>query len=102
MRVLVTGASGFLGSRLCERLLARGDDVVGLSRDPARARQANPAITWHAWNPASERPPSSALHGIDAVVNLVGESLNQRWTADAKRRIRESRERATKNLVAGI
>ena len=102
MRVLVTGASGFIGSAVCDALLARGDETVGLTRDPKRARDGNPTVTWHAWNPAAERPPASALAGVDAVVNLIGESIDQRWTEDAKRRIRDSRERATKNLVDAI
>jgi uncharacterized protein (TIGR01777 family) len=102
MRVLVTGASGFLGSAVCDALLARGDEAVGLTRDPARARQGNPTVTWHAWNPASERPPASALAGVDGVVNLIGEPIDQRWTETAKERIRSSRERSTKNLVDAI
>jgi uncharacterized protein (TIGR01777 family) len=102
MRVLVTGASGFLGSAVCDALLARGDEIVGLTRDPQRARQGNPTVTWHAWNPAAERPPASALEGIDGVVNLVGEPIDQRWTEAAKQRIRDSRERSTKNLVDAI
>jgi hypothetical protein len=102
MRVLVTGASGFIGSRLCDALLARGDEVVGLSRDPDRARQTNPTVRWHAWRPTSERPPTAAIEGVDGVVNLIGEPIDQRWTDDAKRRIRESRERAAKNLVDAL
>jgi uncharacterized protein len=102
MRVLVTGASGFLGSAVCDALLARGDETVGLTRDPERARQGNPTVTWHAWNPAAERPPGRALEGVDGVVNLVGEPIDQRWTETAKQRIRESRERSTKNLVDAI
>lgn len=102
MRVLVTGASGFLGSRVCDALLARGDAVVGLSRDPQRARSTNPTVTWHAWNPVSERPPDSALEAVDGVINLIGESILQRLTHEAKERILESRERATKNLVDAI
>jgi uncharacterized protein (TIGR01777 family) len=102
MRVLVTGASGFLGSAVCDALLARGDEIVGLTRDPQRARQGNPTVTWHAWSPAAERPPASALEGVDGVVNLVGEPIGQRWTEAAKQRIRDSRERATKNLVDAI
>jgi uncharacterized protein len=102
MRVLVTGASGFLGSHACDALLARGDQVVGLTRDPERARQSNPTVSWHAWDPGLERPPASAIEGVDGVINLIGESLDQRWTDEAKRRIRESRERATKNLVDAI
>lgn len=102
MRVLVTGSSGMVGSSVCDALLARGDEVVGLTRDPARARATNPTVSWHAWNPALERPPDAALEGIHAAVNLVGESVNQRWTDEAKRRIRDSRVQATRNLVQAI
>jgi uncharacterized protein len=102
MRVLVTGASGFIGSRVSDALLARGDEVVGLTRDPERARQTNPRVVWHAWNPTLERPPASALDGVEGIVNLIGESLFQRLNDEAKRRVRESRERATKNLVDTI
>ena len=38
MKVLVTGASGRIGKALCDELLARGDEVVGLTRDPEKAR----------------------------------------------------------------
>jgi uncharacterized protein (TIGR01777 family) len=102
MRVLVTGASGFLGSRVCDALLARGDEVVGLSRDPDRARAVNPTVSWHAWNATTERPPAAALERVDGVINLIGESLNQRWNEEVKQRIRESRERTTKNLVDAL
>jgi uncharacterized protein (TIGR01777 family) len=102
VRVLVTGASGFIGSALCDALLARGDTVVGLSRDPQRARSTNPSVVWHAWEPTLERPPAAAFEGVDGVVNLEGEKINQRWTEDAKRRIMESRRIGTRNLVAAI
>jgi uncharacterized protein (TIGR01777 family) len=102
MRVLVTGASGFIGSRVSDALLARGDEVVGLSRDPDRARETNPTMSWHPWRPTAERPPAAALEGVDGVVNLIGEPIDQRWTDEAKRRILESRERATKNLVDAL
>lgn len=98
-RVLVTGATGLIGSRVCDMLLARGDEVVGLSRDLQRARETNPTVSWHAWNPAGERPPGAAFTGVEAVINLVGEQINQRLTDEAKQRIRDSRVRATKNLV---
>jgi uncharacterized protein (TIGR01777 family) len=102
MRVLVTGASGMIGSAVCDALLARGDEVVGLSRDPAKARSTNPTVTWHAWDAANERPPQAALAGVDGVINLIGEEVNQRLTDAAKKRIHDSRVRATHNLVDGI
>src|SRR5262249_29940793 len=102
VRVLVTGASGLIGAALCDALLVRGDEVVGLSRDPAKAGSTNPRVTWHAWEPALERPPNTAFDGVDAVVNLVGEKINQRWSEEAKRRIMESRRTGTRNLVQAI
>src|SRR5688500_18846358 len=102
MRVLITGATGMIGSAVADALLARGDEVVGLTRDPERARSTNPTVTWHPWQAATERPPAQAFAGVDAVVNLIGEEINQRLTEDAKRRIRESRVTAAKNLLDGI
>lgn len=102
MRVLVTGASGLIGGELCEALLARGDEAVGLSRDPGKARERMPAMRWFAWQPALERPPTEAFEGVDGVVNLVGETINQRWTETAKQRITASRTAATHNLVQAI
>jgi uncharacterized protein len=102
VRVLVTGASGLIGSALCKALLERGDEVVGLSRDPERTGRASPRITWHPWEPTLERPPAAAFEGVDGVVNLVGERIDQRWTDDAKRRIMETRRTGTRNLVQAI
>ena len=91
-----------LGSAVCDALLARGDEVVGLTRDPDRARSSNPTVAWHAWRPTTERPPEAALDGIDGLVNLIGEEINQRLTDEAKVRIRESRILGTRNLLEGI
>ena len=102
MRVLVTGASGLIGSAVCDALLAQGREVVGLSRDPEKAKEKNPTVHWFRWNPAAERPPAEALDQVERVVNLVGEEINQRLTDEAKRRIRESRVNATHNLLQGI
>jgi len=102
VRVLVTGASGTIGQALCDALFARGDDVVGLTRDPGRSRQANPRVTWHKWEPTLERPDPAAFEGVDGVVHLLGERIDQKWTEEAKERIMESRRQGTHNLVQAI
>jgi len=102
MRVLITGASGLLGSALSDALLARGDEVVGLTRDPQRAQPRNPTVNWYPWRATAEPPPAEALEGVDGVVNLIGEQINQRLTDRAKVRIRESRLVGARNLIQGI
>jgi uncharacterized protein (TIGR01777 family) len=102
VKVLVTGASGFIGSALCDSLLLRGDTVAGLTRDPQRARSTNPSVLWHPWEPTLERPPAAAFDGVDGVINLLGEKINQRWTDEAKQRILESRRTGTRNLLGTI
>jgi uncharacterized protein len=102
VRVLVTGASGLIGSALCDSLLSRGDEVVGLTRNPDKVRLTRPSIAWHRWEPTLERPEDAAFDGVDAVVNLVGEKINQRWTDEAKRKIMETRRAGTRNLVQAI
>jgi uncharacterized protein (TIGR01777 family) len=93
MRITLTGATGRIGARLVTALTGRGDDVTVLSRDPRKG------VEWH---PEAGPAPAGALAGRDAVVHLAGEDVAQRWTAAAKRRILESRERGTRHLVAGI
>lgn len=102
MKVLLSGASGFIGRALCDALLIRGEEVVGLTRNPERARDTDPRVAWHAWEPTLERPPAAAFSGVDGVINLLGEKINQRWTETAKRRIMASRRSGTHNLVAAI
>jgi uncharacterized protein (TIGR01777 family) len=102
VKVLVTGATGLIGSALCDLLLERGDEVVGLSRDPAKAGRRRPTIEWHRWDPTLERPTADAFERVDGVVNLVGERIDQRWTDEAKKKIMESRSTATHNLVQAI
>lgn len=101
-RVTLTGATGLLGPQLTAALLARGARVTVLSRDPDRARAKLGEVTALAWDPMSEAAPAEALSASDAVVHLAGAPVAQRWSAEAKRAIRESRVTGTRNLLAGL
>lgn len=107
MHVTVTGATGLVGSRLVARLLERGDRVTVLSRNAERARQKLGDVQSLTWNPSSSDPVADeelvrAVEGRDAVVNLAGEPIFQRWSDEAKDRIRASRLQATDRLVRAL
>jgi uncharacterized protein (TIGR01777 family) len=102
MRVTVTGATGLIGSQIVGALTRRGDEVTVLTRNPDGALRRLGAVEAVAWDPQAGPAPAAALEGRDGVVHLAGEPVAQRWSAEAKRRIRDSRERGTANLVAGI
>jgi hypothetical protein len=95
MKVLVTGASGFVGSSLVPYLLSKGYDV----RSVVRRRDTTPGSDDIEWDPAGKRIDSAALEGFGAVVHLAGENIAGRWTAAKKRRIRDSRVQGTRLLV---
>jgi uncharacterized protein len=102
LRVTLTGATGLIGAQLSAALLERGAQVTVLTRDPDRARAKLGDVTAIAWDPMAEAAPIQALSGRDAVVHLAGEPVAQRWSAEAKRAIRESRVTGTRNLLAGL
>ena len=101
MKILITGATGLVGTRLVRALRDRGDTVAVLSRDPLAAQHSLGAEA-HAWNPADDPAPADALAAADAVVHLAGAPVDQKWTAKGKHDIRASREEGTRHLVAGI
>jgi uncharacterized protein (TIGR01777 family) len=88
MNVTVTGASGFIGRRLIGALARQGHSVRGLTRG--------------AWDVVAGEPPADSIENADAIVHLAGEPLAQRWTAEAKRKIRDSRVQGTRNLVTAL
>ncbi|HKP87101.1 MAG TPA: TIGR01777 family oxidoreductase [Blastocatellia bacterium] len=102
MKILVTGATGLIGRSLCRRLSADGHAVVGLSRSPEKARGLAVREVLK-WEPQSGPPSRQAFVGVDAVVHLAGEPIAaRRWTEEQKKRIRDSRVVATRNLVNGL
>jgi uncharacterized protein (TIGR01777 family) len=83
MRITITGASGLIGSKLATALKQRGDEVTKVSL-------------------RSGPPDPADLAGRDAIVHLAGENVAQRWTDAARKEIRDSRERGTRQLVEAI
>ena len=100
MRITVTGASGFIGRRLVERLLASGHQVHCLGRSLKPGLPTS--VKFSVWNPERGSPPAPSLAEADAIIHLAGEPVAQRWTAEAKRRIRSSRVDGTRALVEGL
>ena len=90
MKVLVTGASGLIGSALASELRVRGHEVLGVSRSPSTG-----SIKWHQMTP-------EFMEDVDAVVNLAGETIAGRWTQAKKRRLVDSRLETTKLVAAAI
>jgi uncharacterized protein len=83
-------------------LRERGDEVTVLSRDARRAASSLGVDAQEWGHPMDEPPPPESLRGQDAVVHLLGETVAQRWTDDAKREIRDSRVLATRQLVGAL
>ncbi|WP_029214598.1 epimerase [Kallotenue papyrolyticum] len=103
-RVIVTGATGLIGRRLCAKLEARGYRVVVFTRDPERARRRlRNASEFVAWEAAEHGPWAGALEGAYGVINLAGANLfARRWSEAYKRAILESRTRGTRGLVQAM
>jgi uncharacterized protein (TIGR01777 family) len=98
-RIVVAGGSGFIGEPLVRLLLARGDDVAVLTRDPSNVR-AGRALPW---SPLSEGSWGEDVASSDVVINLAGENVGGgRWTKARKRRVMESRVVATTALVSAM
>ncbi|WP_103957764.1 TIGR01777 family oxidoreductase [Nonomuraea solani] len=97
MAIIVTGASGLLGSALVEALRADGQEVVKLVRRPPRADDEA------FWQPAEQTVDRAALEGAEAVVHLAGASIgDRRWTEAYKRELVTSRVEGTRLLAGAL
>jgi uncharacterized protein (TIGR01777 family) len=90
MRVAVTGATGTIGREVVLQLRERDDEVVAVSRDPGSAGME--AMSWDALD----------LSGFDGVIHLAGSPIDQRWTDEGKRKIRDSRIDTTRRVVDAL
>ncbi|MEH0938030.1 TIGR01777 family oxidoreductase [Micromonospora psammae] len=97
MRILMAGASGFLGTRLVDRLTADGHQVARLVRRAPRTSDE------HRWNPSAAQLDPAVVAGADAVVNLAGAGVgDKRWTDEYRQLIRTSRVDTTSTLAITI
>ena len=96
MRVVISGATGLIGTALCATLSDAGHDVVRLVRRNATANDI-------LWDPARRSMPAGALSGADAVVHLAGAGIgDRRWSDNYRREILESRTASTSMLADAI
>lgn len=107
MKVAITGATGFVGSRLVERLSASGHQILVLTRNLAAAQKvfptAFPNLEIVAYNPTVSGAWQEAIASCDGVVNLAGEPIaEKRWTPQQKQEILNSRKLGTQKIVEAI
>ena len=104
MRVGVTGASGFIGRSLVAALRARGDIPIAFARkvENLNTASATDGIETRRFDVNDPDADTKTLEGLDAIVNLAGETVDGRWTAEKKRAIYDSRVKGTHNLVAAL
>ncbi|MEM9055831.1 MAG: TIGR01777 family oxidoreductase [Pseudomonadota bacterium] len=104
MRILITGATGFVGAPLAQALERAGHELVIVSRNgTTAASRAGVDAEVVQWDPLAAEPPTDAVRGIDAVFNLMGENIGDgRWTAARTRAIYDSRVAGTRHLVSGV
>ena len=99
MRAAVTGATGFIGKRLCALL----DRPNVLTRNPGALPGELSGLRAFHWEPLAGPPPAEAFEDVDAVFHLAGEPVAEgRWNAKKKDAIRNSRIAGTRNLIAGL
>ncbi len=96
MRILVTGSNGLLGRAVSRLLSTSGHNVVPL------LRQGRPGGRGLRWDPDRGQIESTQLHNFDAVIHLAGENIAGRWSEEKKRRIRDSRVKATRTLCQAL
>ncbi len=99
-KVVVTGGTGLVGREVVRALREAGYAVVVMTR--SKGRPTEPGVRFAPWDGRSSEELTAALLGAKAVVHLAGENVGQRWTADAKRRILQSREEGGRALKAAV
>ena len=108
MRIAITGATGFVGSRLVEKLQEGNHQILVLTRDLERAKRVFPATIFpkveiQAYSPLESGEWQQKISGCDGVVNLAGAPIAEsRWTPERKQEILDSRKIGTEKIVEAI
>ncbi|MEL6902501.1 MAG: TIGR01777 family oxidoreductase [Cyanobacteria bacterium J06606_4] len=107
MKIVVTGATGFVGAHFVDRLVSEGHDVKVFTRSEAKARRVFSAakfkpVEYVVYTPTQSGEWQAAISGCQGVVNLAGEPISERWSAERKNRILNSRKVGTEKLVEAI
>jgi uncharacterized protein (TIGR01777 family) len=103
MKVAITGATGFIGSRLVQQLQTQGHQPLILTRNPASASGAFPNVEVVGYTPTESGDWQNAIAGCEGVVNLAGEPIAEgRWTPKHKEEILNSRKLGTQKIVEAI
>ena len=102
MKVLVTGATGFVGHALTLDLVAAGYEVSALSRSAEVSGRLPATVSVTPWNPLEDEAPIKAVEDVDAIIHLAGEPVNGTWTRRKRQAILDSRVTGTRNLLRGI
>ncbi|WBL26616.1 TIGR01777 family oxidoreductase [Zunongwangia sp. HGR-M22] len=97
MRVLITGATGLIGSKISSLCHEKGIDVNYLTTSKDKIEHKD-HYRGFLWNPEKGEIDKRAIENVDAIINLVGASIAQRWTDENKRKILDSRVEST-NLL---
>jgi uncharacterized protein (TIGR01777 family) len=102
MKIIITGATGFIGAILTDRLWNQFHSLVLLSRRPPSEIGVSKK-EWFAWSPPSAGEWERAVDGADGIVNLAGEPIAaKRWSKEQKEKLRSSRIDSTRALVNAI
>ncbi len=99
MKILVTGATGFVGNRLVELLLANGHIINSLST--RKNAEVAGTKTYH-WQPNEFEMDEKALDGVEGIIHLAGATVSKRWTPKYKQEIFDSRTRTAETLFRAI
>lgn len=102
MKILITGGTGFVGKQLTSHLIEDGHEVTILTRSMMGVKGTTPGISYLEGDPTKKDPWQDAIKNHDAVINLAGASIFNKWTDEHKKAIRESRVSTTRNIVEGI